>query len=62
VQDATILATADMQKLLAGMETMTLSGKLDYQACDDTLCFAPASVPVSVTLRMTPLDRRPPGQ
>jgi len=26
-----------------------ISGTLSYQACDDRLCFAPASVPVSWT-------------
>ncbi|MEO8678993.1 MAG: protein-disulfide reductase DsbD domain-containing protein [Vicinamibacterales bacterium] len=62
LQDVTILATPDVQKLLAGLATVTLSGKLNYQACDDKLCYPPAAVPVSFTLTVTPLDRRPAGQ
>jgi DsbC/DsbD-like thiol-disulfide interchange protein len=27
--------------------TITIKGKLNYQACDDAVCFIPASVPVS---------------
>ena len=61
VQDVTILATPDAQKLLGGVDAITISGKVSYQACDDKLCYSPASVPVSFTLRVTPLDRKPPG-
>jgi hypothetical protein len=34
-----------------------ISGKLDYQACDKTVCFPPASVPVKWQLHVFPLDR-----
>ena len=61
VQDLTILATPEAQKLLAATPTITLSGALEYQACDDKVCYAPAKVPFSFTLAVTPLDRRPPG-
>jgi hypothetical protein len=30
--------------------TKTLDGTLSYQACDDRLCYAPQTVPVSFTL------------
>lgn len=30
---------------------LAVKGRLDYQACDDKLCFAPVSVPVSWTIR-----------
>ena len=29
---------------------ITLSGRLEYQACDDKVCYAPTKVPVSFTL------------
>lgn len=61
VQDVTILATPEIQKMLAGMTSITLSGHLDYQACDDKLCYPPAQVPVQFTLGVTGLDRRPAG-
>ena len=32
-------------------ETMTIVGVLNYQACDDTMCYAPASAPVSWTVK-----------
>jgi hypothetical protein len=62
VQDLTILATPDAQKLLAGQTTLTISGRLEYQACDDKVCYNPSSVPIAVTLELTPLLRPPPGR
>lgn len=60
-RDVTLLATPDAQKLLGGMTSATLTGALEYQACDDKVCFNPARVPVSFTIAIKPLDRRPPG-
>lgn len=61
VQDVTILATPEIQKLLAAMPTITIAGALEYQACDDKVCYNPARVPFSFTLPTKVLDRRPPG-
>ena len=41
---------------LKGVETVTISGSLEYQACDDRVCFAPHSIPVSYTVKLRPLD------
>ncbi len=35
----------------------TISGKLEYQACDKTMCYQPTSVPVKWDLHVFPLDR-----
>ncbi len=35
----------------------TISGKLEYQACDRTKCYLPTSVPVKWQLQVFPLDR-----
>ena len=35
----------------------TISGKLEYQACDKTICYSPMSVPVKWQLQVFPLDR-----
>ncbi len=35
----------------------TISGKLEYQACDKTTCYLPTSVPVKWQLQVFPLDR-----
>jgi len=38
-------------------KTFTIAGKLEYQACDNTKCYLPASVPVKWQLQVFPLDR-----
>ncbi len=60
-RDVTLLATQESQKMLAAMTTVTITGALQYQACDDKICFNPERVPVSFTISTKPLDRRPPG-
>jgi len=35
----------------------TITGKLEYQACDKTICYLPTSVPVKWELHVFPLDR-----
>jgi len=35
----------------------TIMGKLEYQACDKSICYVPASVPVKWELHVFPLDR-----
>lgn len=58
VQELTILAPPDAQKLLAASPTVKVGGRLEYQACDDRVCYAPARVPFSFALTVKPLDRR----
>jgi hypothetical protein len=60
-RDLTLLATPEAQKLLGAMSTVTITGAIDYQACDDKVCFNPARVPISFEMSLNPLDRRPPG-
>jgi peroxiredoxin len=43
------------QAAFKGKDSLTLSGTLDYQACDDRLCFNPASIPLSWTVSLRPL-------
>jgi hypothetical protein len=35
----------------------TITGKLEYQACDKTICYLPTSIPVKWQLQVFPLDR-----
>jgi hypothetical protein len=58
-RDLTILATPEMQKLLSSMPSVTITGALDYQACDDKVCYNPARAPFALTVSMRPLDRQP---
>jgi hypothetical protein len=39
-------------------KTVTMAGKLTYQACDSKVCYVPASVPVRWELQILPLDRQ----
>jgi hypothetical protein len=57
VQDVTIRATPEVQKQLAGQSNLTITGRFEYQACDDKLCYMPQSVPVTWKLALRPLER-----
>src|SRR6187549_4265073 len=49
VQDITVLNTAAAKKALASGSAQ-LTGTLQYQACDDKVCYAPTKVPVTFDL------------
>lgn len=51
-QTVAFSASPEHRAALAKMDRMTIRGTLDYQACDDRVCFLPASVPVSYTVRL----------
>jgi len=38
-------------------KTFTISGKLEYQTCDKTICYLPTSVPLKWLIQVFPLDR-----
>ena len=40
-------ATAEGRKALAGRNELVITGTLEYQACDDKLCYNPVSLPLS---------------
>ena len=48
-------ATAEARKAFAGKSELVITGSLEYQACDDKLCYNPVSVPLSWRLAMTGL-------
>jgi DsbC/DsbD-like thiol-disulfide interchange protein len=54
-QDVVLLATSEAQSALRGKDSLNLTGVLDYQACNDEVCFIPVSVPVSWTVSIGPL-------
>ncbi len=54
-----ISANPDFMKSLgANGKTITIAGQLHYQACDNTTCYLPTSIPVAWQLRILPLDRQ----
>ncbi len=43
-------------------KAVSIAGELQYQACDQTICYPPTSVPVKWELKVEPLDlKRSPG-
>jgi len=63
VMDVVPDATAEARKALAGKSELVLDGTLEYQACDDKICYNPVSIPLSwrVALRENvPAAPRPP--
>jgi hypothetical protein len=64
VQDAVLEDTPAARAALDGKRQLTVTGTLEYQACDDRICFNPVSVPVSWTVTLTAAgatDRTPGG-
>lgn len=57
VQDVAVDASPEGVRALSGRDQLTISGTLNYQACDDKLCFTPQSIPLSWTVSLKPLDR-----
>jgi len=57
IQDVAIDASRESEAMLKERKAFTIQGSLDYQACDEKICFAPQSVPMSWTVSLKPLDR-----
>lgn len=57
MQDVVIEWDEEARAALRDVERVRLTGTLDYQACDDKICFNPVSVPLSWTLSLRPLVR-----
>jgi hypothetical protein len=60
VQDLLLEGTAQAQAALQGKASLTLEGRVEYQACDDRLCYNPETIPVSWTVSVRPLIRERP--
>jgi hypothetical protein len=57
VQDVALDASRDAEAMLRDKTSIEVRGTLEYQACDDKVCFTPQSVAVSWPLRVRTLDR-----
>ena len=58
LQEAVVGASRETQAALRELDALTISGSLDYQACDDAICYNPVSIPVAFTLDLELLDRQ----
>jgi len=56
-QDLEIDPSPQAAIALANRTTMPLAGMLEYQACDDKICFNPDSIALSWTIGLRALDR-----
>ena len=57
-QDVKVSSTSEFWGSLGkDGRTLTITGKLEYQACDKTICYVPTSVPVKWQIQVFPLDR-----
>jgi peroxiredoxin len=59
-QEVVLEGTPQAQAAFRGKDALTLKGVLEYQACDDRICFNPESIPLSWTLTLRPLIREQP--
>ena len=57
VQDLEIDPTPEASGALKDRREMRIAATLAYQACDDKVCFAPQSAPITWTIALRPLDR-----
>jgi peroxiredoxin len=59
LEDIVLEGTPEAQAAFRGKGSISVYGSLEYQACDDTTCFMPSSVPLSwtITLRSIVVER-----
>ena len=58
-QDVTVNSsrTSDIVRaLVSSKKTVSITGELNYQACDKAVCYLPTSIPVMWSLQVFPLD------
>lgn len=54
LQEIVLEVTPEAELAFRDKNELKLTGTLEYQACDDKVCFNPATVPLSWTLKVTP--------
>jgi peroxiredoxin len=57
-REAVLEGQPQAQAAFRGKDSLTISGTLEYQACDDKICFNPVSLPLSWTLGLRSLVLR----
>jgi DsbC/DsbD-like thiol-disulfide interchange protein len=56
-QDVTIALTPDTRARATRGEVLTVRGELEYQACDDSVCYRPETIPVEWKVTLSPIVR-----
>jgi len=57
VQDIALDVSPEAQAALKNISEITIKGVLQYQACDDKICFSPQTIPLTWTVKVRELDR-----
>jgi peroxiredoxin len=57
VQEVILEGSPQAQASYRGRDTLTVTGTLEYQACDEQICYSPTSVPLSWTFTLRALVR-----
>ena len=52
VQEMTLEGSAAARAALRDQKSLTITGRLDYQACDDGTCYNPSSAPLTWTINL----------
>ena len=55
-QDVTLALTPSMRQRATAKESLVIAGALEYQACDDKVCYRPETIPVQWTVALTPIE------
>lgn len=58
LQEVLPLSSREAQAAFREMDKLTITGTLDYQACDDRICYNPVSLPLSWTVAIRPVISR----
>ena len=58
LQEIVMDGEAETEEIMRNLDALTLTGTLEYQACDDAICFLPQSIPVSFTVDLEMPDRQ----
>ncbi len=61
IQELVLDGTPASQQALSGKQELNLTGTLNYQACDEKICYSPVSVPLSWKLNLRPIIRERPA-
>jgi len=56
-QEITLGLSRELRARAAARETLTITGELDYQACDDAVCYRPDTVRLAWSVRLIPFQR-----
>jgi hypothetical protein len=58
IEDVKVSSGSEFASLLGkDGKIIPITGKLEYQACDKTICYLPTSAPLKWQLQVFPLDR-----